>query len=97
MNEVLQILTILALLYRCISLSNRVENLERIVRENFYIFKRFEGRFSIFENKQKYINKSLNDRIVYYAARTQKTKQGLSSLRRDIQLSGIFVKDIEKP
>lgn len=84
-------------LFECILLRRRVRKLEgtsdSYARKAYTIAKTVRQDFSMFANKQRYINHSLDRRIVRDAERAQKTKQALSSLKRDVMLNDGLVKD----
>ena len=87
--------TIVALL-KVISLRSEVERLNKIVRDNSRIQKIMRQHSSLFENKQKYINHSLDLRIIHNGENIQKVKQSLSSLKRDALLNDGLISEVKK-
>lgn len=99
-ENVLVLVGLITALVECICLRRRVKKLEKeserinmIVRDNWRLQKNLRQDFSMFENKQKYINHSLDRRIVRDGERAQKTKQALSSLKRDAMFNDGLIKD----
>lgn len=96
-EKVLVLIALITALWECISLRRRVRKLEGLsdsyARSAYKKVRSLEQDFSIFANKQRYINHSLDKRLVEQGNRAQKTKQALSKLKRDAMLNDGLIQD----